>query len=74
MAKYDKKIALQIIVNAAKEYEIKLNNKHSTFSSPINKYQFFITVAGSEGIHGIAGKSGSRVGQAHWKEIFYHLP
>lgn len=28
MAKYDKKTALQIIVNAAKEYELKLNNKH----------------------------------------------
>ena len=34
MAKYDKKTALQIIVNAAKEYEIKLNNKHSTFFIP----------------------------------------
>ena len=28
MAKYDKKTALPIIVNAAKEYELKLNNKH----------------------------------------------
>lgn len=28
MPKYDKKTALQIIVNAAKEYELKLNNKH----------------------------------------------
>lgn len=28
MAKYDKKSALQIIVNAAKEYDVKLNNKH----------------------------------------------
>lgn len=28
MAKYDKKSALQIIVNAANEYDVKLNNKH----------------------------------------------
>lgn len=28
MAKYDKKTAVQIIVNAAKKYELKLNNKH----------------------------------------------
>ena len=28
MAKYDKKSALQIIVNAAREYDVKLNNKH----------------------------------------------
>ena len=28
MAKYDKKKALRIIVNAAKEYDVKLNNKH----------------------------------------------
>lgn len=28
MAKYDKKSALQIIVNAAKEYDAKLNDKH----------------------------------------------
>lgn len=28
MAKYNKKTALQIIVNAAKEYDLKLNNKH----------------------------------------------
>ena len=28
MGKYDKKTALQVIVNAAKEYELKLNNKH----------------------------------------------
>lgn len=28
MAKYDKKSALQIIVNAAKEYDVKLKNKH----------------------------------------------
>jgi hypothetical protein len=34
MSKYDKKSALQIIVNAAKEYNQKLNNKH--FSLPIS--------------------------------------
>ena len=28
MAKYDKKTALQVIVKAAKEYNVKLNNKH----------------------------------------------
>lgn len=28
MAKYDKKAALQIIVNAAKEFNVKLNDKH----------------------------------------------
>lgn len=28
MTKYNKKSALQIIVNAAKEYDVKLNNKH----------------------------------------------
>jgi uncharacterized membrane protein len=28
MSKYDKKSALQIIVNAAREYDVKLNNKH----------------------------------------------
>ena len=28
MAKYNKKTALQVIVNAAKEYDVKLNNKH----------------------------------------------
>ena len=28
MAKYNKKVSLKIIVDAAKEYEAKLNNKH----------------------------------------------
>lgn len=28
MAKYDKKTVLQIIINAAKEYDVKLKDKH----------------------------------------------